>query len=95
MPPLAQHFATPPTPSPHTSHPPTFTPDDDNDLGLAHLVARAYLPGIAADSVHAAVVASPSRFYVARAKGVWGAEECLRLLVSEQMAAGGGQAAAQ
>lgn len=64
------------------------TADDDNDLGLAHLVGRAYLPGITADTVQAAVDRDPARFYVAAEKGVFGAEECLRLLVSHQLAAG-------
>lgn len=65
-------------------------PDDDNDLALAALVRKAYLPGITADSVAAAVAAAPERFYVAAAKGVFGAEEVLRVLVGEQMAAAGG-----
>ena len=62
--------------------------DDDNDLGLAALVRRAYLPGITADSVRQAVESNPERFYVAAAKGVFGSEEVLRLLVAERLAAG-------
>lgn len=69
---------------------PSPPPDDDNDLALAALVRKAYLPGITADSVAAAVAAAPERFYVAAAKGVFGAEEVLRVLVGEQMAAAGG-----
>ena len=68
-------------------HPPL--PDDDNDLGLARLVRRAYLPGITADSMRAAVEAAPSRFHVSSCQGVWGTEELLELLISEHLAAGG------
>ncbi len=48
---------------------------------------RAYLPGITADSVRQAVESNPERFYVAAAKGVFGAEEVLRLLVAERLEA--------
>lgn len=61
--------------------------DDDNDLALAALVRRAYLPGITADTVRHAVESNPERFYVAAAKGVFGAEEVLRLLLAERLAA--------
>ena len=57
-------------------------------MALAHMVGRAYLPGITAASVRAAVEREPTRFHVARAAGVFGAEECLRLLLAQQ--AGGG-----
>lgn len=60
-------------------------PDDDNDLALAALVRRAYLPGITADTVHQAVESNPERFYVAAAKGVFGTEEVLRLLLTERL----------
>lgn len=56
--------------------------DDDNDLGLAHLVAKAYLPGITADSVAQAVAQTPQQFHVAVSKGVFATEEILRLLIA-------------
>jgi hypothetical protein len=59
--------------------------DDDNDLQLAHLVRKAYLPAITADSVAQAVAAAPEQFYVAQQRGVFAAEEVLRLLVMQQM----------
>ncbi len=59
--------------------------DDDNDLGLAHVVAKAYLPGVTADSVAQAVAQSPEQFHVAGSRGVFGTEEILRLLVSERL----------
>ncbi|KAL4452622.1 hypothetical protein ABPG75_008284 [Micractinium tetrahymenae] len=68
-----------------------FMCDDDNDLGLAALVRKAYLPGITAPSVAAAVAAAPHRFHVAASRGPFGAEEVLRLLVAEQMAEADGQ----
>lgn len=56
---------------------------------------KAYLPGITASSVAAAVAASPQQFYVAEAQGPFGAEEVLQLLVREQMAeATGGDSSA-
>ena len=55
---------------------------------------RAYLPGITADSVRAAVAAAPERFHVAAAAGVFGAEEVLRLLVAERLAAAAGAGSA-
>ena len=72
----------------------TLPTDDDNDLALAALVRRAYLPGITADSVRAAVAAAPERFHVAAAAGVFGAEEVLRLLVAERLAAAAGAGSA-
>ena len=59
--------------------------DDDNDLQLAHLVGKAYLPGITAESVAQAVAEAPERFHVARQRGVFATEEVLRLLVAQQM----------
>ena len=84
--------ATPPTP-PHT-HVPAFFPhasaaacalmcDDDNDLPLAALVGRAFVPGFTADSVVAAAEADPARFHVTEERSVFGAEEILRLLLAE------------
>jgi hypothetical protein len=52
---------------------------------LAHLVSKAYLPGITAKSVAEAVQRAPQRFHVAAAKGVFATEELLRLLVSQQL----------
>lgn len=72
-------------PAPHPSNPPA---DDDNDLDLAHLVRRAYLPGITADTMRAAVEAAPTQFHVSGCQGVWGTEELLELLISEHLAAG-------
>ncbi|KAL4438989.1 hypothetical protein ABPG77_006926 [Micractinium sp. CCAP 211/92] len=76
---LMQHFGAEPAEC-------NFMCDDDNDLGLAALVRKAYLPGITAQSVAAAVAAAPHRFHVASSRGPFGAEEVLRLLVAEQMA---------
>ncbi len=59
--------------------------DDDNDLGLAAAVRRAYLPGITAPSVQAAIDAAPHRFYVSREEGWRGSEEILRVLVQERL----------
>lgn len=59
--------------------------DDDNDLALAAAVRKAYLPGITADSVRAAVEAAPERFYVSSEAGWRGTEEILRRLVREQV----------
>ena len=59
--------------------------DDDNDLGLAHLVSKAYLPGITANSVAQAVQRSPERFHVAAGKGVFATEEILRSLVAQHV----------
>ena len=64
------------------------------NLGLAAIVAKAYLPGITADSVAAAVAAAPARFHVAAARGPFGTEEILRLLVAQAAAAQGGVVAA-
>ena len=69
-------------------HPPA-PPDDDNDLALAALVRRAYLPGVTADSVRAAAAAAPARFHVSACRGVWGTEELLELLIGEHLAGGG------
>lgn len=66
-----------------------FMCDDDNDLGLAAIVRKAYLPGMTAKSVEVAVAASPDQFYVSQARGLFGTEEILRLLVAEAMAAQG------
>ncbi|KAI8476919.1 MAG: hypothetical protein J3K34DRAFT_381927 [Monoraphidium minutum] len=63
-----------------------FMCDDDNDLELARLVRKAYLPGITADTMRAAVEAAPSQFHVSSCHGVWGTEELLELLISEHMA---------
>ena len=50
---------------------------------------RAYLPGITADSMSAAIAAEPDRFHVSSCRGVWGTEELLELLISEHLAAAG------
>lgn len=63
----------------HFSHTHPSPTDDDNDLALAALVGRAYLPGITADSVRAAVAAAPHRFYVASARCVAGFLYCYNL----------------
>ncbi|GAB4814732.1 hypothetical protein N2152v2_001778 [Parachlorella kessleri] len=60
--------------------------DDDNDLGLAACVRKAYLPGITAPSVQAAVDAAPERFYVSQHQGWRGTEEVLKVLVQERLA---------
>lgn len=62
-----------------------FMCDDDNDLGLAHLVRRAYLPGVTAPSMAAAVAARPDHFYVSLTSGVWATEEILELLIAEHL----------
>eukprot|EP00882_Tetradesmus_deserticola_P005608 GHRQ01005904.1.p1 GENE.GHRQ01005904.1~~GHRQ01005904.1.p1 ORF type:complete len:310 (+),score=119.36 GHRQ01005904.1:314-1243(+) len=51
--------------------------DDDNDLQLAELVGKAFLPSIAAPSVTAAVAAHPERFVVADVKWTGGTEQML------------------
>ena len=64
-------------------------PDDDNDLALARLVRKAYLPGVTADTMAAAVAAAPSQFHVSGCRSVWGTEELLELLIAEHLAAAG------
>ena len=76
---LMQHFAVVPEDS-------VLMCDDDNDLGLAACVSKAYLPGITAPSVQAAVDAAPERFYVSQHKGWRGTEEVLKVLVEERLA---------
>ncbi|KAF6266171.1 hypothetical protein COO60DRAFT_1475933, partial [Scenedesmus sp. NREL 46B-D3] len=51
--------------------------DDDNDLELAAIVGKAFLPSIGAPSVEAAVVAHPERFVVADVKWTAGTEQML------------------
>lgn len=41
-------------------------------------------------ALQAAVDADPARFHVASSKGCFGAEECLRLLVAQQLGGSGG-----
>ena len=52
--------------------------DDDNDLPLARMVARAFLPRVAEASVAAAAAADPARFVVATARHTAATEEMLR-----------------
>ncbi|WIA36362.1 hypothetical protein OEZ86_007679 [Tetradesmus obliquus] len=51
--------------------------DDDNDLELAAIVGKAFLPSIGAPSVEAAVAAHPDRFVVADVKWTGGTEQML------------------
>jgi hypothetical protein len=52
------------------------------------MVQRAYMPGVNAASMQAAVAARPEQFHVCTARGVAGTEELLELLVSEHLAGG-------
>eukprot|EP00879_Flechtneria_rotunda_P015474 GHRR01016182.1.p1 GENE.GHRR01016182.1~~GHRR01016182.1.p1 ORF type:complete len:201 (+),score=88.50 GHRR01016182.1:1365-1967(+) len=54
-----------------------FLCDDDNDLGLAGMVGKAFLPSISAASVEQAVAAQPDRFVVADLKWTGGTEQML------------------
>ena len=76
--------------SPACVAPPCPSPlaDDANDLELAEVVARAYLPGVHAATLQQAVTARPEQFHVSAARGVAGTEELLELLVAEHLAGG-------
>ncbi|KAI8469912.1 MAG: hypothetical protein J3K34DRAFT_521817 [Monoraphidium minutum] len=63
--------------------------DDDNDLPLARLVGRAFLPSISEESVAAAVAAEPGRFVVADQKWTAGTEQMLRAVARHFAAARG------
>lgn len=76
----------PSSPAPH----PVPT-DDDNDMELAALVRRAYLPGITAPSVERAVERDPGHFFVSATRGVFGAEDALKAVLADAVA-GLGQA---
>lgn len=78
--------------------------DDDNDLKLARLVRRAYLPGITAEAVGEAVRQDPERFHVSasqvRLGGVhtwewmsgWGGVVCVRACTTPSRVEGRGAA---
>ncbi|KAJ9533439.1 hypothetical protein QJQ45_026474, partial [Haematococcus lacustris] len=60
-----------------TPHSCTFMCDDDNDMELAAVVAKAFLPTVTSESVRQAVAQRPGQFVVARAKGTTATEEML------------------
>ncbi|KAL6759566.1 hypothetical protein V8C86DRAFT_1807886 [Haematococcus lacustris] len=60
-----------------TPHSCTFMCDDDNDMELAAMVAKAFLPTVTSESVRQAVAQRPGQFVVARAKGTTATEEML------------------
>lgn len=51
--------------------------DDDNDLCLADLVSRVFLPTITSDSVRRAIERDPNKFATARTQGIFATEEML------------------
>ncbi|KAG1658592.1 hypothetical protein FOA52_016204 [Chlamydomonas sp. UWO 241] len=54
-----------------------FLCDDDNDMELASIVGRAFLPTVSSESVEHAVAARPDHFMVATRKGTAASEEML------------------
>lgn len=51
--------------------------DDDNDMGLAAVVGKVFLPSITSDSVQRAVTANPDKFVVSNKGGIIATEEIL------------------
>lgn len=52
--------------------------DDDNDLGLAAVVSRAFLPSLTSDSIRAAAAAHPDRFVTSGKGAVLATEDMLQ-----------------
>lgn len=59
--------------------------DDDNDIELAEIVSKAYLPSITSSSMRDAVNANPHKFIVANEKSVWATEEILHTILRDEM----------
>ncbi|DBB06799.1 hypothetical protein WJX82_001393 [Trebouxia sp. C0006] len=51
--------------------------DDDNDMGLAAVVGKVFLPSITSDSVQRAVEANPEKFVISQKGGIIATEEIL------------------
>lgn len=51
--------------------------DDDNDMGLAAVVGKVFLPSITSESVQRAVTANPDKFVVSQKGGIIATEEIL------------------
>lgn len=56
--------------------------DDDNDLKMAEVVARAYVPQITSDSMRTAIDSQPLRFSLSKSDGFEGTNEALRNILS-------------
>ena len=52
--------------------------DDDNDLPLAAVVGRVFLPSITSNSVRLAMQASPERFLASEKGGILATEDMLQ-----------------
>eukprot|EP00892_Ulva_mutabilis_P006875 jgi/Ulvmu1/455/UM001_0462.1 len=57
-----------------------FLCDDDNDIQLAKVVGKAYLPSVAADSIQKLVELDPSHFHAASLPTVFGTEQAVEAL---------------
>jgi hypothetical protein len=62
-----------------------FLCDDDNDMELAALVGKVYVPCITADSVAEAVKARPDKFIVSGYPSVFATEKLLETIIRSQL----------
>lgn len=58
-----------------------FLCDDDNDMELAALVGRAFLPTVSSASVERAVAARPEHFVTTEARGMKASEEMVDAVI--------------
>ena len=56
--------------------------DDDNDIELANVVKRAYIPTITSTSMREQVQQHPERFVVAKEEAMWATEEILTIILA-------------
>jgi len=60
--------------------------DDDNDLGIAAVVNKVYLPSISAETIKAAAAAQPDKFFVAKSDGTLGTDEAVEAFINKESA---------
>ncbi|EIE21831.1 hypothetical protein COCSUDRAFT_17230 [Coccomyxa subellipsoidea C-169] len=54
--------------------------DDDNDIGLANLLSKVFVPGFTSDSLRELAAKNPDKFVVAQKGGILGIEEVLDMV---------------